>query len=81
MVMGEQPFSDKNEDGEDITISGSKNCNADHTYQKNGWIRRNMDTFSDGGIISEELFDGKQLHTKTGALHFCRALLLYWELK
>lgn len=55
----EQPFGGKNENGEDITISVSKNCIVVHTYQKNGWIRRNIYTLSDGDIISEELFDGK----------------------
>ena len=31
----EQPFGGKNENGEDITISVSKNCIVVHTYQKN----------------------------------------------
>ena len=55
----EQPFGGKNENGEDVTISVSKNCIVVHPYQKNGWIRRNIYTLSDGDIISEVLFDGK----------------------
>lgn len=55
----EFPFSGKNEKGEETETHVCSDSITVITYQKNGWIRRNVYTNSDGDIISEELFDGK----------------------
>ncbi|WP_417342055.1 hypothetical protein [Evtepia gabavorous] len=53
------PFFGENEEGEDVEIHVCKDSITVVTYQKNGWVRRNVYTHSDGDITSEELFDGK----------------------
>lgn len=55
----EMPFFGKNENGEDVIISVSKDSISVRTFQKNGWLRRNVYNLIDGDIVSEELFEGK----------------------
>ena len=59
------PFFGKNENGESVEIHVCSNSITLITYQKNGWLRRNIYTDSgDGNIISEELFDGRYKENK-----------------
>ncbi len=54
----EMPFAGKNEDGEDILISISKNQITVRTMQRNGWCRKNIYTSYEGGdFTAEELFE------------------------
>lgn len=55
----DMPFSGRNDNGEEVIISVSKDNITVRTHQKNGWVRRNSYTFSDGEITSEEIFEGK----------------------
>ncbi len=56
----EMPFAGKNDEGEDILISVSKNQITVRTMQKNGWMRRNVYTrWEDGDFTAEEIFEGK----------------------
>lgn len=53
------PFFGENEEGEGVEIHVCTDSITVVTYQKNGWLRRNVYSHIDGDIISEELFDGK----------------------
>lgn len=55
----EMPFDGKNDNGEDVQVSVSKNSITVRTFQKNGWIRLNTYGFHDGHFVSEETFDGR----------------------
>lgn len=51
----EMPFDGKNQDGEAVLVSISKDNIAVRTYQNNGWIRINT-YWRDG--TTEETYDG-----------------------